>query len=110
MTDLNKMEAPNYLAILNAHPRDKDISFEEGPHIYTVCGDRGGYTSVTTWNHHHFSDFDADSTISNIIRSRKWDTDPTYKYYKMSRDQIKTMWDNKRDAAAGAGTKMHYDI
>ena len=109
ITDLT-MEPPNYLAILNAHPRDKDITFEEGPHIYTVCGDRGGYTSVTTWNHHHFSDFDADSTISNIIRSRKWDTDPTYKYYKMSRDQIKTMWDNKRDAAACAGTKMHYDI
>ncbi len=110
MTDLKTMEPPNYLAILNAHPRDKDISFEEGPHIYTVCGDRGGYTSVTTWNHHHFSDFDADGTITNIIRSRKWDTDPSYKYYKMSRDQIKTMWDNKRDAAACAGTKMHYDI
>ena len=69
MTDLTTMEPPNYLAILNAHPRDKDITFEEGPHIYTVCGDRGGYTSVTTWNHHHFSDFDADSTIKNIIRS-----------------------------------------
>jgi CRISPR/Cas system-associated exonuclease Cas4 (RecB family) len=101
---------PNYLAVLNAHPRDKDISFEEGPHIYTVCGDRGGYTSVTTWNHHHFSDFDADATISNILRSKKWNTDPSYKYYKMTREEIKTMWDNKRDAAAGAGTKMHYDI
>ena len=40
-----------YLATKNAHIRDKDITFEEGPHIYTVMGDRGGYTSVTTWNH-----------------------------------------------------------
>ena len=25
----------------NAHPRDEFITFEEGPHIYTVCGERG---------------------------------------------------------------------
>ena len=57
MTDfVEKVEypVPTYLAELHPHPRDKDISFEEGPHIYTVLGDRGGYTSVTTWNHHHF--------------------------------------------------------
>ena len=110
MSELTTMEPPNYLANLNPHPRDKDISFEEGPHIYTVCGDRGGYTSVTTWNHHHFSDFDADSVITNILKSKKWDTDHTYKYYKMTREEIKKMWDTKRDTAAGAGTKMHYDI
>jgi CRISPR/Cas system-associated exonuclease Cas4 (RecB family) len=104
------MEPPTYLAKLNEHPRDKDITFEEGPHIYTVCGDRGGYMSVTTWNHKHFSEFDADAIITNILRNRKWDTDHTYKYYKMTRDEIKFMWDNNRDAAASAGTKMHYDI
>lgn len=99
-----------YLATKNKHVRDSFISFEEGPHIYTVCGDRGGFTSVTTWNHQHFSDFDADKIIHNIINGKRWKTDPTYKYYKMSSADIKLAWDTKRDSASGAGTYMHNDI
>lgn len=98
-----------YLAMKNAHIRDKDISFEEGPHIYTVKGDRGGYTSVTTWNHHHFAEFDADGIIDKMMKSKNWNN-PTYKYYGMTREQIKKMWDDNRDAAACAGTKMHNNI
>ena len=99
----------NYLSIKNAHPRDENISFEEGPHIYTVMGERGTYTSVTTWNHHHFSQFDADKTIDNMMRGKNWN-DPNYKYYGMTREEIKAQWDKKRDSSAGSGTKMHYDI
>ena len=105
-----KYPVPTYLAKLHPHPRDKDISFEEGPHIYTVLGDRGGYTSVTTWNHHHFEKFDSDKIINNILKNKKWDTDPTYKYYKMTKEDINKMWDDNRDQAANAGTRMHYDI
>lgn len=110
MSETQEYPTPTYLAERNPHIRDKDISFEEGPHIYTVLGDRGGYTSVTTWNHHHFAQFDADKIISNILNSKKWDTDPSYKYYKMTREDINKMWDDNRDQAAKAGTKMHYDI
>lgn len=99
---------PTYLAQLNPHPRDEFITFEEGPHIYTVHGEKG-YTSVTTWNHHHFSDFNADAIIDKILVGRNWH-DPTYKYYHMSREEIKSMWDKNRDQASGAGTNMHYDI
>ena len=100
---------PNYLAIKNAHERDAYISFEEGPHIYTVCGERGTFTSVTTLNHRHFSHFDADETITKMMKGKNWN-DPNYKYYGMTREQIKQMWDTKRDLASGAGTKMHNDI
>jgi ATP-dependent exoDNAse (exonuclease V) beta subunit len=100
---------PTYLAIKNEHPRDKDISFEEGPHIYTVMGERGTYTSVTTWIHSHFSHFDADAVIDKMLKSKNM-LDPTYKYYGMNREQIKAMWDKKRDASSGAGTDMHFDI
>ena len=100
---------PTYLSTKNAHPRDQFISFEEGPHIYTVCGERGTYTSVTTWNHGHFSKFDADKVIDNMMKGKNWN-DPKYKYYGMTREQIKAMWDKKRDEASGAGTNMHYDI
>jgi ATP-dependent exoDNAse (exonuclease V) beta subunit len=101
---------PNYLAILNAHPRDEFITFEEGPHIYTVCGERGTYTSVTTWNHHHFSKFDADAVIDKMLANTQKMSDPAYKYYNMTKEQIKKMWDEKRDSSSGSGTKMHNDI
>lgn len=99
---------PTYLAKLNQHPRDEYITFDEGPHVYTVHGELG-YTSVTTWNHHHFEKFDADAIIHNILRGKKM-KDPTYKYYGMSKEQIKSDWDQNRDCAASAGTNMHYDI
>lgn len=99
----------HYLSKKNAHPRDEFISFEEGPHIYTVCGERGTYTSVTTWNHSHFSHFDSDAIIDKLLSSKKMN-DPSYKYYKKTKAQIKAEWDKNRDCAAAAGTKMHYDI
>lgn len=100
---------PTYLAELNPHPRDPFIEFDEGPHIYTVHGE-GGYTSVTTWNHSHFSHFDANKIVSQILASPKMRTDPTYKYYGKTREQILGEWDANRDQASGAGTSMHYDI
>ena len=99
---------PTYLAELNRHPRDEFISFDEGPHIYTVHG-KLGYTSVTTWNHHHFAQFDADAIIDSMLRNKKM-KDPTYKYFGMTKAQIKEDWDKNRDAASSAGTNMHYDI
>jgi PD-(D/E)XK nuclease superfamily len=99
---------PTYLAEKNRHPRDEHITFDEGPHIYHVHGE-GGYTSVTTWNHHHFAEFDADAIIDTMMRGRRMQ-DPTYKYYGMTRQQILADWDKNRDAASSAGTAMHYDI
>jgi len=101
---------PQYLALKNAHPRDEFITFEEGPHIYTVCGDRGGYTSVTTLNHQHFEHFDADGTIDKMMKNKKNMADPKYKYYGMTREQIKRQWSDAAACASGAGTKMHNDI
>lgn len=96
------------LAIKNAHPRDAHITFDEGPHIYTVHGEQG-YTSVTTWNHHHFKPFDSSKIIDNMLKSKKRD-DPTYKYYGMTKEQIQEEWRINGDNASKAGTKMHNDI
>ena len=100
---------PTYLAEKNPHSRDKDISFEEGPHIYTVKGNRGGYTSVTTWNHSHFSHFDSEAIVDKMLKSKKMEN-PTYKYYGKTKEEILKMWDDKRIASSTAGTKMHNDI
>jgi hypothetical protein len=100
---------PNYLAIKNAHERDVNITFEEGPHIYTVCGERGTYTSVTTWNHSHFSHFDADGIIDRMFSSGKI-FDPKHKYFGMTKEQIMSAWEENRLRASGSGTNLHNDI
>jgi ATP-dependent exoDNAse (exonuclease V) beta subunit len=94
------------LARRNPHERDSHITFEEGPHIYTIDGD-SDYTSVTTWNHSHFSEFDADKIITNMMRGKNWTNS---KYYGKTREEIKAAWEANRDEAATAGTKLHYDI
>lgn len=97
---------PTYLSNLNAHERDSHITFDEGPHIYTIDGD-SGFTSVTTWIHSHFSHFDADKVIDNFFNSGKI-YNPNHKYYNMTREEIKKMWSS--GDAAKKGTEMHYDI
>jgi len=100
---------PTFLAEKNRHERDQHITFDEGPHIYTVLGEYGTYTSVTTLVHKQFQDFDADLIIDKMLKSPKM-TDPTYKYFGMTKQDIKRTWNEKRDNSASAGTDMHYDI
>ena len=100
------MNPPTYLAEKYSHERDSHITFDEGPHIYTIDGD-SSFTSVTTWNHSHFSHFDADRIINKMMNSRNWKNS---KYYGMTSEEIKKQWDDNRDEASTAGTKMHYDI
>jgi len=97
------------LSKTNHHSRDDNISFEEGPHIYTVLNRRGWTTSVTTWIHHHFAIFNADAIIDKMMQGKKWG-DPTHKYYGMTREDIKKAWSDNGNSASSAGTKMHYDI
>lgn len=101
------MLEPQFLKNKNLHELDTHITFDEGPHIYTIDGD-SDYTSVTTWNHSHFWPFNADMIIDKMMSSPKWPNNT--KYFGMSKDEIKSLWDKNRDEAAAAGTKMHYDI
>lgn len=104
-----------YLQEKNPHPRDKHVTFYDPTHTYTIdLIDENGksfkddtFTSVTTWNHSHFSGFDADKIITKMMNSPKWKSN---KYYGMTREEIKASWDKNRDEAAEAGTKLHYDI
>lgn len=100
----------NYLSTKYAHPRDTRITFDEGPHIYTIDGidnSIANYTSVTTWIHSHFEKFDADTIIKNMMASEKWSVN---KYFGKTSDEIKEMWRKNGEEASSAGTKLHYDI
>lgn len=97
---------PDYLQKINRHQRDEHITFDEGPHIYTIDGD-SGFTSVTTWVHSHFPHFDADKVIDKMFSSGKIN-DPQYKYFGMTKEDIKKQWSG--GDAAQKGTDLHYDI
>ena len=74
----------DYLATINAHSRDKNITFQEEGHKYTVCGE-SDYTSVTTWIHSFIENFDADKIITNMMASKNWKTS---KYYGKTRESF----------------------
>ena len=104
---------PTYLAEKNPHPRDSKITFEEGPHIYTIEGhEETKFTSVTTWVHSYFKKFDAKKVIEGMMRNkRKWE-DPiaNAKYYGKTAEEIDEMWKIAGAEASAKGTAMHYEI
>jgi hypothetical protein len=100
-----------HLAGAHPHERDQYISFDEGPHVYTISlpgsAPTTSYTSVTTWVHQQFEEFDADKVIASMMGGRNWEKS---QYFGKTPDEIKALWDENRDSAAQAGTDMHYDI
>ena len=104
-----------YLESLHPHDRDRRITFDEPTHVYTIeiideNGDikyDSGYTSVTTWNHSHFSEFNADEVIKKMMKSPKWSKS---KYFGMSHGEIKNKWKKEGQESSRAGTLMHNDI
>ena len=113
-----KRRMTDFLAKKHRHERDAYIEFEEASHVYTITlpGSGGGqersggdpsYISVTTWIHTLFPKFNPDNVIQNMRKSKKWPSSP---YFGMTDQEIKDIWEKKRDTAAEAGTKMHYDI
>ena len=97
------------LSSRNYHPRDANIQFYEEDHKYIILTEPNiKYTSVTTWNHSHFPKFEADSIIDNMMKSKSWKEG--HKYWGLNPEQIKSQWNTNRDAVAGAGTDLHYEI
>lgn len=91
------------LAQQNPHERDKDITFTEKGHIYSVKG-MSHFTSVTSWVKQKFEKFNADKIIDAMMKSPKWETN---KYYGMTKYEIKQSWNKNGNLAATNGTNMH---
>jgi hypothetical protein len=97
------------LSIRNKHIRDNNIKFFEDEHKYCITFEPDiKYKSVTTWNHEHFEKFDADSVIHNMMNGKSWKEG--HKYWGLTPEQIKSQWNSNKDAVAGAGTDLHYEI
>lgn len=99
----------NILSIRNAHPRDKHIKFFEEDHKYIIDLEPDvKYTSVTSWIHEHFEKFDSDKIINKMMSGIGWKEG--HKYWGMTPEQIKSKWNNNKDAVSGAGTDLHFEI
>lgn len=92
------------LALLNAHPRDRRVTFESRSHTYTVDG-KQDYISCTTFLKQFSPVFDADAVLKKMMP--KVLKDPFNKYHGMSVEQIKKQWEQKGKDASVQGTKMH---
>jgi hypothetical protein len=99
----------NVLSARNSHNRDSNIQFFEVGHKYEILNEPGvKYTSVTTWNHSFFTEFDADNIITNMMKGKGWKEG--HKYWGLNAEQIKSLWNSNRDSVAGAGTDLHFEI
>jgi ATP-dependent exoDNAse (exonuclease V) beta subunit len=102
-------QTPTTLSSRHAHIRDANIRFQEEGHKYTILTDLASkYTSCTTWNHSHFAKFDSDAIIESMMKGKNWN--PSNKYWGLTANQIKQQWASSGQAAAEAGTQMHYEI
>jgi hypothetical protein len=104
-----KSTLQNVLSVRNAHNRDSNIRFFEEGHKYEILDEPDvKYTSVTTWNHTLFEQFDADLVINNMMKGKSWKEG--HKYWGLTKEQIKSQWNSNRDNVAGAGTDLHFEI
>lgn len=97
------------LCIRNAHPRDKHIRFFEEDHKYIIDLEPDvKYTSVTSWVHEHFENFDSDKIIKKMMSGSGWKEG--HKYWGMNPEQIKLQWNTNKDTVSRAGTELHFEI
>lgn len=66
--------------------------------------------SVTSLAKKHLGEFDSEATALRIAGSRRWATDPTYKYYRVPPADMVASWAAAGAAASAAGTAMHARI
>lgn len=88
---------------MNIHERDNKLDFQEKSHTYKIKESDEELKSITKLIHEQFKIFDKDKIIFNIIKSKKYMSDPTYKYYKKTHKEISESWDKTRDE----GTNVH---
>jgi hypothetical protein len=119
------------LALRNFHARDFLIAFFDRDHRYVllvhdpatnlysvksnrpiVGRPRPELTSVTALKESLFDKFDEDAEIDRMMAdTRVWNNPKlNRKYYGMSKEQIKALWETIRTEAAEAGTLAHANV
>ena len=99
------------LEILNEHPIDNKISFDEENHIYYFNGKQIRH-SCTQVVERYFDKFDPDLAISKMRNGPRWPRKEYMNYNgtEMTDEEIKGKWDAIGLFARNKGTWMHYNI
>ena len=107
---LSSGSAPTKLAVQNAHPRDRRVTFQEDGHLYFIDGSNRFVSSVTTVVHGRFERFDPDAILQKHYA--RWQRFPQKKpeYAGKTREEIKAMWREKGEVASALGTALHESI
>ena len=95
---------------INYHVRDSRIRFDEEPHIYYIDGIPYDL-SVTGFIKEFSEGFNTEQVIARNYS--KWQSNKSHKYFGMSIDKIKDLWEGNRIDAAKKGSifigQTHYD-
>lgn len=91
------------LSIINRHPRDARIAFEEIAHLYTIDQTRTDFTSTTTFIKKFFDEFNADVVINKMIRFGAFKK----KYGDKTPEQLKQEWKENGRIASQRGSRLH---
>jgi len=97
------------LSSRNDDVRDQHIQFFEEGHKYVISFEpEVKYTSVTTWNHKLFPEFNSDAIIASMMKGKGWKEG--HKYWNMTAEEIKAQWSANGSIVSTAGTDMHFEI
>ena len=110
---LREIDGGGFLEKTNPHPLDSILTFQEEGHHYFVRGIRHDalhYLSSTTFIGKFFPKFDKEKCISYIMRSNRYATDPDYKYYRKSEQDILDMWEALGTDASRRGSRFHAHV
>lgn len=80
------------------------LIFYEEPHEYYLDGVKYMCVSDVT---HKYKPVSSEDMVNNILSSKRWSEDPTYKYYKLPKDKILEQWTDKSRKACEFGTEVH---
>lgn len=80
------------------------LLFIEETHQYFLDGVEFECVSNIT---HRYKPITSEMMAENCVRSKKHDTDPSYKYYKMTKQEILDLWNKKASASCQFGTETH---
>lgn len=94
----------------NPHPLDARIAFKEEGHLYWIDGINENTISATTIIKKFFEPYDRERSLRYVFNSKRYENDTSYKYYKMSKEDILAMWAANGAECAGRGSYCHLQL
>ena len=93
------------LSKINHHPFDNNVFFVPDGHKYYINNDNTDVISCTSFISKFFGNFNSDDVINDIVINQQ-----NPKYFNMTKDEIKNLWETENKLAQDLGTQLHSKI